>query len=78
MLSPRFLFLSASIDHGIGSIYNPGGDPMAVFTYLSEAGDAFGWRLCGARVTVAVLHEVARSAAIGLLLLVLPLFFLGD
>ncbi len=51
---------------------------MAIFYYLEKAGDAFGWRLFGTVVTMASIHEVARSAFIGLMLIVLPIFFLDQ
>ena len=73
ILSPRLMFLSSSEEHGIGRQY--GADPMAVYNYLMETSDAIGWRLFGGLVDMGLLHEVSRSIGIGLLLIILPVFF---
>ena len=76
-LTPRFLYLASSKEHGIANIFNVGCDPMSVYFYLQQAGDAFGWRLFGKVVTMESIHEVARSAFIGLMLIILPIFFMS-
>ena len=67
------MFLSSSEEHGIAKQY--GGDPLAVYNYMLETSDAFGWRLFGGLVDLKLLHEVSRNIGIGLLLIILPVFF---